>query len=83
MTVESKIADLQAQKSERNNRRTLIKSFLAELEKSTDDRWDDRIWISTLEIATANADGSVDFKFYNGQSIHVDAFKKKRKKRGD
>lgn len=83
MTIEKKLAELKAQKTERNNRRTLIKGFLTQLVNSPADKWDDRIWISTLEIATANSDGSVDFKFYNGQSIHVDAIKKKRKKRGD
>ena len=83
MTIEKKLAELKAQKTERNNRRTLIKGFLTQLVNSPTDKWDDRIWISTLEIATANSDGSVDFKFYNGQSIHVDAIKKKRKKRGD
>ena len=38
--------------------------------------WDERLWVTTLDSATMFPDGSMEFRFYNGQSIRVDSEKK-------
>jgi len=81
-SVESKIAGLRAKRNEREDRRIRILTFLKEFEqRPAVERWDDQLWVMTLETATIHSDGNVDFKFYNGQTIRVDSGITKRKRR--
>ena len=75
--TEAAIKDLQQQKTERQNRQTRIALFMREIEREDPiEMWDERLWVTTLDSATMFPDGSMEFRFYNGQSIRVDSEKK-------
>ena len=75
--TEASIKDLKEQKAERVNRQRRIALFLRELDREEPvEMWDERLWVTTLDSATMFPDGSMEFRFYNGQSIRVKSEKK-------
>ena len=75
--TEAAIKDLQQQKTERLNRQRRIALFMKEIEREDPvEMWDERLWVTTLDSATMFTDGSMEFRFYNGQSIRVKSEKK-------
>lgn len=72
--TETAIKDLHQQKAEQVNRQRRIALFLKDFDREEPiEMWDDRLWITILDIATMFPDGSMEFRFYNGQSIRVEA----------
>ena len=46
--------------------------FLREFEHEEPvEMWDERLWVTFLDSATIFPDGSMEFRFYNGQKIRV------------
>ena len=71
--TEAAIAELRKQKFDRKNRERLIGLFLDEFSRTDPiEMWDDRLWVMLLDSATVYRDSSMEFKFYGGQSIHVE-----------
>ena len=71
--AEAAIAELRKQKFDRKNRERLIGLFLDEFSRTDPiEMWDDRLWVMLLDSATVYRDSSMEFKFYGGQSIHVE-----------
>lgn len=71
--TEAALADLRQQKVDRINRRRHIGLFMTEFARMDPvEMWDDRLWVMLLESATVFYDSSMEFCFYNGQSIHVE-----------
>lgn len=70
--TEAAISDLRQQKAELLNRQRRITMFLRGFEREEpSEMWDERLWVTTLDSATIFPDGSMEFRFYNGQSILV------------
>lgn len=71
--IETTINDLRQQKAERIDRQRRATLFLKEFEREDPiEMWDDRLWVTTLDSATIFPDGSMEFRFYNGQNVMVE-----------
>ena len=71
--VEATLNDLHQQKADQMNRQRRIALFLKEIDREEPvEMWDERLWVTTLDSATMFPDGSIEFRFYNGQSIRVE-----------
>lgn len=77
--VEATLNDLHQQKANQLNRQSRIALFLKEIDREEPvEMWDERIWVTTLDSATIFPDGSMEFRFYNGQSIRVEPENKEK-----
>ena len=78
--TEAAIKDLHQQKADQINRQRRIALFLREFEHEAPvEMWDERLWVTILDSATVFPDGSMEFRFYNGQKILVQPDKQKDK----
>ena len=67
----AKLAELNKQKQARDDQAFMIGGFLFELRERDEalSEFDPYIWAITLDVVTANSDGSLVFKFRNGLEV--------------
>ena len=51
----------------------ILNSYLSDFDKNGTiiDKWDDNIWMTALENAIVNRDGTITFNFIVGKSIKI------------
>ena len=70
--AEDRLKQLKTIKTERLNRRNRLITFLNALQyEKPVNVWEDRLWVMMLDHATVNTDESIDFTFYNGETINA------------
>ena len=70
-SYKKKIDDLTNEKTKRAVKVQSIIGFKDNLQKQNEDikEWDRALWNSSIDEALVHADGTIEFKFYNGMSI--------------
>ncbi len=68
----SDLEKLEEEKAEKRRKSKEIRAFIADIKKQplAISQWDERLWITLLDTATVNSDGSIDFLFKNEQKIN-------------
>ena len=71
MSAVTEFEKLNEKKAELNRKSKEIRAFISDIKKQplAISEWDERLWITLLDTATVNRDGSIDFLFKNGQKI--------------
>ena len=69
----AKLAELNEKKQARDDQACMIGGFLFELRERDEalTEFDPYIWAITLDVVTANSDGSLVFRFRNGLEVTV------------
>jgi len=72
-TAETALNEHKRERMERLNRQKRISLFLKEFESmQTLNEWDEQLWTRTIDHVVVNPDGSMAFKFVNGQTVKVE-----------
>jgi len=72
---EEHLRQLQAERSQREQRELELKVFLQCLEETQapHTEWSDELWLTSIRQGTVFPDGSIEFEFKDGQKIKVEA----------